>query len=332
MRAGCAVVWTATIVSGLARVAAADSPIDRILSRAQRVLWIGAHPDDENACGGLLARARTLAGTLYMATLTRGENSDILWGGLHRGSEIGAARAALFAQSAQRFGAAGIDIGPFVNGPHSLEWLDAHPDAPHQGWPATARSSDVIAKWRTEADPVGWIVGVLRARRPDVIIAMDGWCGVSGHVEHRATARLLARAIAAAADPAAYPEEGAAWRVRWMISSAHVSQPVVDCGYCKCEGPPPRAPAIDLLALEHSDYYGVTYLRAALRVAKHYENVMLERGWTDAQIEAICEAAEQAAQEAYRNGSRAYPIVEPYRLQRLDMRKREHVTTRPARP
>ena len=78
-----------------------------VAQNAKRVLWIGAHPDDENAAGGLLARMKDRSGTLYIVSLTRGENSPVVWGGLKRGSEIGNSRAVLFGKSAALFQAAG---------------------------------------------------------------------------------------------------------------------------------------------------------------------------------------------------------------------------------
>lgn len=296
----------------------AESVIE-VLQKSQRVLWIGAHPDDENSSGGLIARAKDLSGTLFMATLTRGENSDIVWNGLCRGSQIGQARAVLFAQSAAIFRADGYDIGPFVNGPRSLQELDRQcpPGAPFQPWPPTARSDDVIKKWEKDwgkGDPVAYVVALLRRRRPNTVIAMDDYCGVSGHPEHIAVARLLLRAIPLAASPGAYPETGKPWRVEHVIFSAHVIQPVVASNYSKCEGSPPREPIEEVPTLETSRTHGMTYFRVACLVAKTYQNTMLQQGATESQIQAECARAERDAIDAYQRGVRSYPIVEPYRI------------------
>ena len=89
------------------------------------------------------------------------------------------------------FHADGYDLGPFVNGPYSIEELDAlAPNAPFHDWPSSATSDDVITKWSQEGDPVGYIVALLRVRRPDVVISMDDYCGVSGHDEHIAVGKL----------------------------------------------------------------------------------------------------------------------------------------------
>ena len=92
------------LISGVC-AASADTPlgsktVPEVLRESKRILWVAAHPDDENSSSALLARGKGLSGTLFMASLTRGENSDIVWSGLRRGSAMGTARAALFAKTA----------------------------------------------------------------------------------------------------------------------------------------------------------------------------------------------------------------------------------------
>ncbi|RMG54397.1 MAG: PIG-L family deacetylase [Acidobacteria bacterium] len=302
---------------GSARV---ESPMDEtiigILQRSQRVLWIGAHPDDENSSGGLIARAKDVSGTLFMVSVTRGENSDIVWGGLCRGSQIGRARAALFAQSAALFRADGYELGPFVNGPHTIDELDRQcpPGAPFRGWPPTTTSDQVIAKWRREGDPVKYIVTVLRRYRPQVVLAMDNYCGVSGNPEHIAVARLLLEAIPLAADAGSYPGTGDPWQVEYVIFSAHVIPPLVQCHFCKCEGQEPQEPVQEVPSLDRSRTHNMTYFRVSCLVAKTYQNTMQQRGWSESQIQAICAQAERDALRAYQQGVRTYPLIEPYRL------------------
>ncbi|RMG45783.1 MAG: hypothetical protein D6718_06585 [Acidobacteria bacterium] len=318
--------WRAGIVAGAALAtlggaargqACGPGSVLDALAGADRVLWLGAHPDDENSSGGFVARAKDVAGQLFMATLTRGENSDRVWDGLCRGSQIGRARAELFAESAAYYMADGYDIGPFVNGPHSLAELDAQcpPGAPFEPWPASATPADVRAKWTADAgDPVAWIVSLLRARRPDVVIAMDEFCGVSGHIEHRALAGMLLEAIPAAADPNRYPDSGPAWCVGRVVFSAHLIDALADCGLCKCAGPAPMEPVDPVLALEPSATHGHTYYWVACLAKTNYATTMNGLDWTDAMIRAYCTSDEAAALGAYAAGSRAYPIVEPYRV------------------
>ncbi len=150
-----------------------------VLERSERVLWVAAHPDDETTAGALIARSKDLAGSLILASLTRGENSDKLWGGLRRGKEIGQARMELFQQAAKIFKADSVFIGPFVNGPLSLSELEALPaNAPFQPWPPNTSVQQVIAKWSRdwqERNPVDYMVALLRQSRPQAVIAMDGF-------------------------------------------------------------------------------------------------------------------------------------------------------------
>jgi LmbE family N-acetylglucosaminyl deacetylase len=284
------------------------------LVRAERVLWLGAHPDDETSSSAFLARAKDISGTLYVASLTHGENSDKVWGGLRRGTEMGKAREALFAKSAAAFHADGYDVGPFVNGPHSREELDAlPPNAPFRDWPKPTTSDDVIAKWNKEGDPVGYIVALLRARRPDVVISMDDHCGVSGHDEHIAVGKLLRRALPMAADPAAYPEVGEPWQVRDLIVTAAVLKPLIACRYCACEGHPPLEPAEDVFSLDKSKTHQLTYMGVQCLVGRHYQSAVEAKGWSDAHIRTSCEQAQAAVARAYRSGVKGSPFFESFR-------------------
>ena len=290
-----------------------------VLQNAERVLWLGAHPDDETSSSALLARAKDVAGTLYMASLTRGENSEKLWGGLRRGTSMGKAREALFAKSASVFHADGYDLGPFVNGPYSVDELDAFaPNAPFHEWPSATTSDDVIKKWNTEGDPLGYLVALLRTHRPDVVISMDDYCGVSGHDEHIAVGKLLRRALPMAADPSAYAEAGEPWQVRDVIWTATVLKPLVACRYCKCEGVGPVEPAEDVFSLDKSKTHQLTYMGVQCLVGRSYQNAVEMKGWTDAQMRTSCEQAQAAVARAYRSGVKGSPFFESFRYHAVD--------------
>ncbi len=289
-----------------------------VLSASDRVLWLAAHPDDETVAGALIARSRELSRFLYLASLTRGENSDKLWGGLRRGSEIGRARSQLFEQAAEIFQADTAALGPFVNGPLRLSELDALPEnAPFQPWPPNTSVQEVISKWSQDwggSNPVDYLVSLLRRWQPDAVIAMDDYCGVSGHPEHLAVAHLLLEAIPLAAEAGYTLPAGNPWQVRFVIFSAHVIQPLIDCGFCKCRGTAPDEPVDRVFSLDISSTYGTTYYRVSCQVAKHYQNIMEEKEWSRGQILAMCEEAEKQALDAYDRGLKAYPIFEPYRV------------------
>lgn len=289
-----------------------------VLDQSSRVLWLAAHPDDETSSAAFLARAKEVAGTLYMATLTRGENSDIVWGGLTRGSQIGAARAQLLRESAATLRADGVDIGPYVNGPLSLQQLDSQPaDAGHQDWGPTATSGDVIAKWSTDNQktPQEYVVELLRRFKPDTVVAMDPVCGVSGHDEHLAAGRLLLSAIPLAANPTTYPSAGEPWKVRYAIFNAHIIPPLVCCNYCKCEGNDHKEPIEEVLSVEASALFEVTYLKMSCLVAKNYHDTMVP---SDPPVN--CDAAEAAGLNAFAKGERlrGLTMYERYRVRRFD--------------
>lgn len=251
--------------------------VERVLPARPRVLFVGAHPDDENAVAGLLSWLAA-RGELAMVTLTAGHNLDTRarlrqargrahpayrepWGDppAKRGSALATRRAAVFRRVADLLGARRAVVGPFVNGPLPLAELDGQPaDAPYRDWGREPPRA-VLAKWGrdlgADADAVPrFLARLIRAFRPDAVISFDGWCGGTGHPEHLAAAHALAAAMRLAADPAVRLEtaEGAAlpaWRTDVWITSAFIARPLVVCGHCKCRGAPPREPVL-LLDLE----------------------------------------------------------------------------------
>lgn len=296
-----------------------DGAVLKALAASKSVLWIASHPDDENSSGALVARAKDVAGKLYMVSLTRGENSDIVWGGLKRGSQMGEARGELFAQAAKLFQADGFELGPFVNGPHTIKELDARPaNAPHADWPPReTHSDDVIEKWKKEGDPVAYITGILRRWRPNTIISMDDWCGVSGHDEHMAATRLILQSVPVAADRSKFLQAGEPWQVENVIFTAHVIKMLKDIDYKKCEGEEPTEPIEQVSAVDQSKTHGMTYFGAACRVSRNYMNTMTGRGWSEAQMKPECEEAEGRAKKAFAAGNRDFPLLEPYRMRPL---------------
>jgi LmbE family N-acetylglucosaminyl deacetylase len=274
---------------------------------------VGAHPDDETSSAALLARAKELSGSLYMATLTRGENSDKLWAGLKRGDQVGEARAALFKKSAALLKADAVDIGPFVNGPRSLEELEAQ--GRYQDWGPAVAAQLAVDKWSREGDPVIYLAGLIRRWRPDVIVSMDGYCGVSGNDEHIAAARILDQAIRAAADPREEVPAGMPWRVDHQIFTAKLLPRLEACGQCKCEGPRPQEPVERMSTLENSKLFNKTYFAAGCLVSKSYQNQMEKKGrWSEDSMLKQCLAAETAARRAREQGRQSPLLDEPYRV------------------
>lgn len=149
------------------------------------VLYVAAHPDDENTrLLAYLAQEKHYR-TGYLS-MTRGDGGQNLIGneqgellGLVRTQELLAARRV---DGAEQFFTRAIDFG-FSKGPK--ETLDF--------WNEEKVLSDVV-----------WVI---RKFRPDVIICRFPTTGEGGHGNHTASAILAQEAFSAAADPKRFPEQ-----------------------------------------------------------------------------------------------------------------------------
>jgi LmbE family N-acetylglucosaminyl deacetylase len=149
------------------------------------VLYVGAHPDDENtAMLSYLARGRG-ARTAYLS-LTRGDGGQNLLG-TEKGELLGVVRtqellAARRVDGARQFFTRAIDFG-----------FTKSPEETFRFWGHDEVLSDVV-----------WVI---RRFRPDVIIARFPTTGEGGHGQHTASAILASEAFDAAGDPARFPEQ-----------------------------------------------------------------------------------------------------------------------------
>ncbi len=149
------------------------------------VLYVAAHPDDENTrLLAYLAQEKHYR-TGYLS-MTRGDGGQNLIGneqgellGLIRTQELLAARKI---DGAEQFFTRTVDFG-FSKGPK--ETLDF---------------------WNEEK-ALGDVVWVIRKFRPDVIICRFPTTGEGGHGNHTASAILAQEAFTAAADPKRFPEQ-----------------------------------------------------------------------------------------------------------------------------
>lgn len=149
------------------------------------VLYIAAHPDDENTrLLGYLAREKMYR-TGYLS-LTRGDGGQNLIGneqgellGLIRTQELLAARRV---DGAEQFFTRALDFG-FSKNP-----------------------AETFTIW--EKDKIlGDVVWMIRKFQPDVIVCRFPADSRAGHGHHTASAMLAAEAYEAAADPKKYPEQ-----------------------------------------------------------------------------------------------------------------------------
>jgi LmbE family N-acetylglucosaminyl deacetylase len=140
-----------------------------------RVLWIGAHPDDELFVAPWLARLRTTAGAkLAFLVATRGERGDCRL--TSRGpTDLGAIRETEMADAA----------ASFAGELRFLGWRDgtaAEPRAVLRTWAANAGGKDSLRNQLREA---------IAAFAPDWIVTFDRRHGCSWHADHRALGALV---------------------------------------------------------------------------------------------------------------------------------------------
>ncbi|MBS1993818.1 MAG: PIG-L family deacetylase [Cyanobacteria bacterium SZAS LIN-3] len=183
-----------------------DSP-QAILQELKRfrqmgsVLYIAAHPDDENTeLLAYLSRGRNYR-TAYLS-LTRGDGGQNVRGS-DLGEKLGVARtqellAARQIDGAQQYFSRAVDFGFSKN---YLETL--------QVW--------------SEQDVLSDMVRVIRQFRPDVLITRFSPSPGGTHGHHTASAVIAVKAFKLAGDPKAFPEQGLApWqpkRIFWNIST-----------------------------------------------------------------------------------------------------------------
>jgi len=149
------------------------------------VLYVGAHPDDENtSLLALFSKGRKYR-TAYLS-VTRGEGGQNLIGP-EQGAELGLLRtqellAARRIDGAEQYFTRAVDFG----------------------YSKTAEES--LAIWGKEG-VLGDMVWAIRKFRPDVIITRFAAEGSGGHGHHTASGMLIKEAFAAAADPNRFPEQ-----------------------------------------------------------------------------------------------------------------------------
>jgi LmbE family N-acetylglucosaminyl deacetylase len=165
------------------------------------VLYVTAHPDDENN-GVLVALGRGRGLKTALLTTTRGDGGQ---------NEIGP----------ELFQAIGILRAEELAGVHKWDGADQYFTRANEfGYSFSVE--ETFEKWGKE-EILADIVRVVRVVRPDVILTMNRDSGGGGQ-HHMASARLAHEAFRAAADPARYPEQIAEglrpWQARKVYQAA----------------------------------------------------------------------------------------------------------------
>jgi LmbE family N-acetylglucosaminyl deacetylase len=163
------------------------------------VLYVAAHPDDENTALLAYLANGALLRTGYLS-ITRGDGGQNLIGS-EQGPELGLIRtqellAARRIDGAQQFFTRARDFG-----------FSKSPEETLKVWDRDVVLADVVA--------------VIRRFRPDVIITRFSPEPADTHGHHTASARLALEAFRAAADPAFHPEQlgngVTAWQARRIL-------------------------------------------------------------------------------------------------------------------
>ncbi len=160
------------------------------------VLYVAAHPDDENTrLISYLSNGRKVR-TAYLS-LTRGDGGQNLIGpelgdalGIIRTNELLEARRI---DGGEQFFTRAVDFG------------------------YSKSADETFSKWGKQ-EILGDVVRVIRTFRPDVIITRFAPDGSGGHGHHTASSVLANEAFTLAADPLAFPEQNLApWQVKRLF-------------------------------------------------------------------------------------------------------------------
>lgn len=152
---------------------------------SHRILALFAHPDDELAVGGALARFAAEGAAITLVCATRGEAATI-----YSPPEYGATPENLAEVRTRE-----LECCCAALGISDLRWLD-WPDGGIAGLDREAATAQVI--------------GLLRTVRPQIVFTHPAHGGYP-HPDHIAVHQIMLAAWHAAADPAVQPELGPAW-------------------------------------------------------------------------------------------------------------------------
>lgn len=149
------------------------------------VLYVGAHPDDENTAFLSYCSSGRLLKTGYLS-LTRGDGGQNLIG-TEQGEELSVLRTqelldARRIDGAEQFFSRAIDFG-------------------------YSKSAEETIRFWGEDKVLSDVVWVIRKFRPDIIVTRFPTTGEGGHGNHTASAIFAEKAFGLAADPTAFPEQ-----------------------------------------------------------------------------------------------------------------------------
>ena len=224
--------WILMLAVGFStQVMASESPSPLLerLRRGERLMFIGAHPDDELAVAPLLARAADTTDVMVVCMTNGGGGQNR--GGTSLSQSLGEVRAQELDASCRVLGVEHTLLA-FQNDIPVEERLRRR----REGSPENP--SQVIERWRGNGhDLLEILVEHIRRWKPNVVIGFDPDQGFTSHKEHRAAGSLALAAVQKAGDPGHRQTELSPWSVKRMYAvvnrfatERHPSIPEIDSG------------------------------------------------------------------------------------------------------
>jgi LmbE family N-acetylglucosaminyl deacetylase len=161
-----------------------------------RLLAVFAHPDDEGAIAGTLARYARQGAHVALVCATRGEAGEISDPSLATPETLGAVREAELRCACETIGVAEL---------HLLDYCDS-------GMKGTVENKLPTAFINADPDEIKRkLVRIMRQVKPEVVITFEpfGWYG---HPDHIAAGKYTTEAFYLASNARAYPGTGDDWR------------------------------------------------------------------------------------------------------------------------
>ena len=214
------------------------------LGTTGRLMQVVAHPDDED--GGLLTlEARGRGVTTLLMTLNRGEGGQNKIGS-NLSDVLGIVRTEELLASDQHYGV-----------------QDRFSRVADFGFSKSA--DETFAKWGGHDIALADMVRVIRAFRPDVLVARFSGTERDGHGNHQASGILTREAFHAAADPKRFPEQIAQGLLPWQPKKLYVGN-VCSFGAQTC---PDANWTLKVNSGEFSPQLGMSYVQFAMAGLRH---------------------------------------------------------------
>ncbi|MCB0017401.1 MAG: PIG-L family deacetylase [Anaerolineales bacterium] len=207
----------------------------------RKLMAVFAHPDDEGVMSGTMAHYIEQGDEVMLVCTTRGEAGEISDPVLATPENLGEVRQKELEEAAR------------IIGVQQLVFLD-YRDSGMAGTPA---NDDPRCLLQAEPDRViGDLVALIREFQPDVFVTFEpfGWYG---HPDHVTTGQHATAAFYQAADPARFPERGAAFQASSLYQSVflftrfrEIALAAKAAGYIEGEGFFSEEPRPEQVAIE----------------------------------------------------------------------------------